>query len=137
MGYPLHFRARKKRSRRRFTRGQLTMHARPPRRGKEWRQARLAAETNFCEVPRCDAFLHEQLKDEVIRKHPPIDHIVPELLLFSLNLIHPHDRVNLICLCKACHGRKKTVEDRLFRGDKMGFLAGLRSAGPWNAWKQR
>jgi 5-methylcytosine-specific restriction endonuclease McrA len=123
-------RTKRTKRRRRFTRGQLTLNLKPPRRGKDWRKARAAAETDFCEIPRCGKFLHDQLGDgTVARRHPAIDHIVPELLLFKFGITNPHEAVNLICLCRECHGRKKTVEDRLFRGDKLGFLAGLRALG--------
>ncbi|MHB8413285.1 MAG: hypothetical protein ACYDDI_15255 [Candidatus Acidiferrales bacterium] len=112
------------------SRGQLTLHIKPPRRGKEWRAARSAAETDFCEIPRCSTFLHDQLGDgTVVRRHPTIDHIIPELLLFHFGITNPHARENLICICDPDHGRKKTVEDRLFRGDKLGFLSGLRQLG--------
>ncbi|MHB8539451.1 MAG: HNH endonuclease signature motif containing protein [Candidatus Acidiferrales bacterium] len=118
------------RRRKRFTRGQLTLHIKPPRRGKEWRAARLAAEKNFCEIPRCSTFLHDQLGDgTVVRRHPTIDHIIPELFLFQHSIPDAHDPANLICVCKPCHGRKKTVEDKIFRGDRMGFLSGLRQLG--------
>lgn len=124
-------RTKRTKQRKRFTRGQLTLGFKPPRRGKEWKIARAAAETDFCEIPRCGQFLHDHLGDgkTVIRTHPPIDHIVPELFLFMLGIPNPHARVNLICICDADHGRKKTIEDRLFRGDKLGFLAGLRELG--------
>lgn len=121
----------RKRRRKRLTRGQLTLHVKPPRRGKEWRKARADAEKNFCEIPRCGTFLNNQLWDggTVRRTHPPIDHIVPELFLFQHNIPDPHNPANLICVCKGCHGRKKTVEDRIFRGDRLGFLSGLRELG--------
>jgi hypothetical protein len=97
-----------------------------PHRGKQWKAARLAAERDFCEA--CGAFVHEQLGNgEVLRIHPPIDHIVPEafLRLFCADA-DPHDPVNLMSLDGRCHGMKLAIEAKLFRGDALGFLQGLR-----------
>lgn len=97
-----------------------------PRRGKEWKIARAAAERDYCEA--CNCFLHVQLTSgEVVRVRPPIHHIIAEAFLrrFAPDA-NPHLPVNLLCVCKTCHGHVLSIEARLFRGDKLGFLAGLR-----------
>ncbi len=96
-----------------------------PRRGKEWKIKRLAAERDYCEI--CNIFLHIQLADKVVRTHPPIHHIIPESFLCRFAPgADPHVPVNLMCVCKSCHGNVLSIEAKLFRGDKLGFLQGLR-----------
>jgi 5-methylcytosine-specific restriction endonuclease McrA len=95
----------------------LAMGAAPPKRGKEWKLARaqcIARQNGRCGA--CNGPLPK----------PQVDHIIPELLLFQHGITNPHEQVNLIAIHPRCHGRKKTIEDLLFRGDKIGFLAGLR-----------
>jgi len=40
--------------------------------------------------------------------------------------IDPHDIANLISICQVCHGRANRIEDRLWRGDIVGFMTEMR-----------
>ncbi|SRR6266404_468081 len=57
-----------------------------------------------------------------------VDHLIPRRYLESRG-INPHQANGLLSICGSCHGRKKTIEDRLFRGDAVGWIQGLRSIG--------
>jgi len=99
----------------------LPMGVLPPKRGKEWRAARTECNARNAEK-RCGV-----CNGPLPR--PQVDHIIPELFLFQHGLLNVHALENLIAIHARCHGRKKTVEDLLFRGDKLGFLSGLRCLG--------
>jgi hypothetical protein len=55
-----------------------------------------------------------------------IDHLLPRRWLESQG-IDPHQKKNLLSVCGSCHGKKKGFEDRLFAGDFIGWLSGLRT----------
>jgi hypothetical protein len=57
-----------------------------------------------------------------------LDHLLPRRWLDSQG-INPHQVANMLSVCGSCHGKKKGFEDRLFRGDVVGWLWGLRSIG--------
>jgi hypothetical protein len=57
-----------------------------------------------------------------------LDHLIPRRWLEARN-IDPHQERNILSVCGSCHGAKKTIEDRLFRGDAIGWLLGLRQIG--------
>jgi len=57
-----------------------------------------------------------------------LDHLIPRRFLEHRG-IDPHQEKNLLSVCGSCHGQKKTIEDRLFRGDAIGWLLGLRQIG--------
>jgi len=61
-----------------------------------------------------------------IRQH--IDHLIPRRWLEARG-INPHLQKNLLSVCGSCHGRKKKFEDRLFQGDAIGWLTGLKQVG--------
>ncbi len=59
-----------------------------------------------------------------------VDHLVAERLILQLAPgMDPHDRVNLMCLQRVCHGIKIGADRLLCRGDKLGFLQRLRENG--------
>lgn len=96
-----------------------------PRRGKEWKAARaecILAQSNPNVILRCGVC-------QGPLPRPQVDHIVPEQFLFQFGVPNVHEQVNLLAIHARCHGKKKTVEDLLFRGDKLGFLSGLRRLG--------
>lgn len=57
-----------------------------------------------------------------------LDHMIPRRWLESQG-IDPHRGANLLSICGSCHGKKKVFEDRLFNGDVVGWLLGLRGIG--------
>jgi HNH endonuclease len=57
-----------------------------------------------------------------------LDHLIPRRWLEARG-INPHQTNNLLSVCGSCHGQKKTIEDRLFQGDAIGWLLGLRQIG--------
>jgi 5-methylcytosine-specific restriction endonuclease McrA len=57
------------------------------------------------------------------RKHS-VDHIIPFRLMVQWGL-DPNQPDNLVTTCGSCHGKKQGFEDRLIRGDVVGFLRGL------------
>jgi 5-methylcytosine-specific restriction endonuclease McrA len=57
------------------------------------------------------------------RKHC-VDHTIPFRLMDKWSL-DPNQYDNLLTLCDSCHGKKHSIEDRLLRGDVLGFLRGL------------
>lgn len=78
-----------------------------------------------CEV--CKISLKQSMKkyeSEFIR-----DHVVPVRHLTSLHVPGVSREVNLMAICVFCHGRKRAAEERLFRGDVMGFLRVLNEIG--------
>jgi hypothetical protein len=56
------------------------------------------------------------------------DHLFPVKFLLRLKL-DPHVEVNMMSVCASCHGRKLKHEDKIFRGDVLGFMAGLNRIG--------
>jgi 5-methylcytosine-specific restriction endonuclease McrA len=57
------------------------------------------------------------------RKHP-IDHIIPRRMVHGWGS-DPHMIANLVTLCRACHGRKLHAENKVIKGDIVGFVLGL------------
>src|SRR6266850_855589 len=57
-----------------------------------------------------------------------VDHIFPVRFLLTLKL-DPHVEVNMLSCCGTCHGRKLPHEDKIFRGDVLGFMGGLNRIG--------
>ena len=57
------------------------------------------------------------------RKHH-VDHVIPFRLMEQWGL-DPNLYDNLQTLCNSCHSTKQGVEDRLLRGNVLGFLRGL------------
>jgi 5-methylcytosine-specific restriction endonuclease McrA len=57
------------------------------------------------------------------RKHP-VDHTIPFRLMEMWGL-DPNHYDNLLTMCDSCHGKKQSVEDKLLRGDVLGFIRGL------------
>lgn len=94
-------------------------------RGATWpRQSRLARERDHNTCQGCGL---------VTKYRACIDHIVP----FRLTVVYaqtdnldPNDILNLVALCRACHGRKTQAENRLLAGDLVGFLAEIRAFLP-------
>ncbi len=56
-----------------------------------------------------------------------LDHIVRYRLAKRWG--DPNATENLICLCRACHGKKGAIEHRLERGNLVGFLSELNCIG--------
>lgn len=90
-------------------------------RGRDWPQAsQLARESHEhkCQAPGCDVPLNERAS---------VDHIIPYRLLLKLKAddpgLNPNDQRNLIPLCRPHHVRKNEAENRLFRGDVVGFIS--------------
>jgi hypothetical protein len=54
-----------------------------------------------------------------------LDHIIPRRWL-EKHGIYEHDARGLVSICQVCHGKKKTLEDRLYQGDVFSFLDGLK-----------
>lgn len=61
-----------------------------------------------------------------------VDHCLPVRLIRRFG--NPHHPINLGSTCRRCHGLKKSVEDRLFEGDFLGFILGLKGLG-WDLSK--
>ena len=57
-----------------------------------------------------------------------IDHLLPRRFLEGRG-INPHRTGNLLSVCASCHGKKVAFEERLFAGDTLGFLQGIKQAG--------
>jgi 5-methylcytosine-specific restriction endonuclease McrA len=53
-----------------------------------------------------------------------VDHVIP-FRLMKLWGLDPNHYDNLQTLCNSCHSTKHHVEDRLLKGDLLGFLCGL------------
>ncbi len=90
-------------------------------RGRDWPQAsNLCRELHEhqCQAPGCDLVRDERLN---------VDHIIPYRLLLRLMETDPHlkanDQRNLIPLCRVHHLRKSGAENKLFRGNVVGFIA--------------
>lgn len=62
-----------------------------------------------------------------------MDHIVPRALA---DLDKAEHRDNLLEICTRCHGRKARAENRLHRGDVLGFWQELQRQG-WPMAKVR
>jgi len=58
------------------------------------------------------------------REH--LDHMIPRRWLAEHG-IYEHDYRGLASICSRCHGRKKSLEDRLFQGDVFSFMEGLKA----------
>lgn len=56
-----------------------------------------------------------------------IHHLIPRRFLEEHG-INPHKVEGLFSVCQQCHGRAKAPEDRLFQGDVLGFLQGMKRA---------
>ena len=56
-----------------------------------------------------------------------VDHIVPARLIKRLKAGNPNQRENLQCICGTCHGHKLQADHKLCLGDKLGYLAVLRT----------
>jgi hypothetical protein len=74
-----------------------------------------------CEVESCGV----DFKRAGIRRH--VDHIVPARLIRRLRAGNPDRRENLQCICGSCHGCKLQADHKLCLGDKLGYLAILRT----------
>lgn len=103
----------------------LELHAKPPRRGRLWREICASARTGKCELEKCQ----ENLTLASGKHLGHIDHIVPEQFIFEHGLGDAHAHVNLIDICREDHGRKTAVEWRLYRGDAIGYIDELRRLG--------
>lgn len=57
-----------------------------------------------------------------------IDHIFPVRFILTLKL-DPHTHKNTLSCCGSCHARKLRHEDKIFRADVHGFIAGLNLIG--------
>lgn len=57
-----------------------------------------------------------------------IHHLLPRRWLNARG-IYEHSAMGLLSICEQCHGRAKTVEDCLFRGDLLGFMQGMNRLG--------
>lgn len=57
-----------------------------------------------------------------------LDHMIPRRWL-SEHGIYEHDHRGLLSICTRCHGRKKKLEDRLYQGDTLSFMEGLKAIG--------
>lgn len=57
-----------------------------------------------------------------------IDHLLARRFLEARG-IDPHRIGNLLSTCIHCHGLKVGFEERLFAGDVLGFLQGIKCAG--------
>jgi 5-methylcytosine-specific restriction endonuclease McrA len=57
-----------------------------------------------------------------------LDHLIPRRFL-NEHGIFEHAQANIYSVCQFCHGKKKGFEDRLFHGDLLSYLQGLRSIG--------
>lgn len=56
-----------------------------------------------------------------------IHHLIPRRFLEEHG-INPHKVEGLFSVCQQCHGKAKAPEDRLFQGDVLGFLQGMKRA---------
>jgi hypothetical protein len=92
---------------------------RPSRKG--WRKCRTGALRGRCEVEPCGV----DFKQAGISRH--VDHIVPARLIRKLRAGNPDRRENLQCICASCHGCKLRADHKLCLGDKLGYLAILRT----------
>ena len=92
---------------------------RPSRKG--WRKSRSAALCGKCEIESCGV----DFKQSGIIRH--VDHIVPARLIRRLKAGNPDRRENLQCVCGSCHGCKLQADHKLCLGDKLGYLAILRT----------
>lgn len=105
------------------------------RRGK-WTEIpsylRKRTQTKYCRVCSVDyGAMRARLRTDSFacqRATEHIDHLIPRRWLEERG-VNPHQTNNLLSVCGSCHGRKKTFEDRLFRGDALGWLQGLRQLG--------
>jgi hypothetical protein len=57
-----------------------------------------------------------------------VDHVLPERLM-RLWKCEPHHADNLVTLCNSCHTKKTHIEQRLFRGDFVGFRSEVKTIG--------
>lgn len=54
-----------------------------------------------------------------------IDHLIPRRWL-NAHGIFEHHVSNLLSVCNYCHGPKAKLEDRLYQGDVLSYLQGLK-----------
>lgn len=92
----------------------------PPARNG-WTNHRISALRENCEVLSCGV----AFKQSGTRRH--VDHIVPARLIRRLRAGNPDRRENLQCICGSCHGYKLEADHKLCMGDKLGYLAVLRT----------
>ena len=60
------------------------------------------------------------------KKHHPVDHIIPRRMVHAWGN-DPHQICNLVYLCRSCHGRKGMAENKILRGDFVGFVTELKA----------
>lgn len=110
----------------------LLARHRPLQRRKAWQRARKKALRDACEICGEKSWIEERLTAKGLvrrmRNMLVVDHIIPERIVFYLQVGKPHRKVNLICLCSGCHSRKTNHEQYLWRGDMLHFLAALNQA---------
>jgi hypothetical protein len=96
----------------------------------ERRDAAFARAGDRCEVsgePLFRVIEHEDFK-RVWRR--AVDHVIPERAARKLFVgCDPHCEGNLLCVSTSTHGRKTSVEWKIFRGDYIGFIAELKCIG--------
>lgn len=88
---------------------------------KDWRRHRTPALCGSCEIASCGI----DFKQSGVSRH--VDHIVPARLIKRLKAGNPNQRENLQCICGTCHGHKLQADHKLCLGDKLGYLAILRT----------
>src|SRR5690348_11426283 len=79
-----------------------------------------------CEV--CNRLYGSIDAERFIHVKQAIDHIFPVRFLLRLHL-DPHVLLNTLSLCNSCHARKLLHETRIFSGDVLGFIEGLKVIG--------
>jgi len=95
-------------------------------RGSDWKEQAAAARRDCRDRCQC------------CKKRPKqklsVDHIVPFRLAFEICQQRPHlspnDLINLIGLCRSCHGKKTPTERKILSGDIIGFIASIKMVVP-------
>lgn len=94
-------------------------------RGPTWRvQSKLARERDENVCQGCGV---------VPSQKASVDHIVPyrmAVIYGNKDGVDPNHLLNLISLCRSCHGKKTRAEARLLKGDMVGFRDAVRAFMP-------
>ena len=87
---------------------------------------------SHCQLQNCGLAYGKIFKDVHGKLRNPkqcLHHLISRRFLAEHG-IYEHHPTNLLSICSSpCHGKLLKIEDRLFQGDVIGFLSGMKQCG--------